>query len=64
MKNKTTQEYAAAVVDLLDRKSGSIKSAYMYPITKIILKRADASTQIAFIVNADGYWEETQEREM
>ena len=32
------KNYAAAVISFLDRDTGLIKTSYMYPITKILMK--------------------------
>lgn len=50
--------YAAAFIEFLDRESGELKKAYLYPITKIQLVTQDAKDQIKMVVNDKGEWEE------
>lgn len=49
--------YAAAVIHLLDRETGTVKTLYCYPITKIELKNIRAESNGEFIVNDTGSWE-------
>jgi hypothetical protein len=49
-------QYAAVIVHFLDRETDTVKTMYLYPITKIECITFAAHRQMNFVVDEVGRW--------